>query len=419
MKILIKNAKIIDTQSSFNNKTSDLLIENGVIQKIAKDIIDKDAVCIESKNLCVSCGWVDLKADFCDPGFEHKETIEIGLDTAAAGGYTHVCTLPSTDPVVDGKALVEYQLRKAENHTVEIHPIAAITKQMKGEELSEMYDLSQVGVRLFSDDLHALNSGILNRALLYSKNLGVKIIAFSRNASISGNGIVNEGLASITTGLKADPEIGEIIEIERNLRLLEYTDGALHLTGISCQESVNLIRKAKKKGLNVTADVNVMNLCFSEDAVLNFDSIMKVLPVLRTAKDQKALWEGITDGTIDTIVSDHRPMNQEDKELEFDNATFGSSQLQTVFGALNHHSPKHLEHIISCLSNKARGISGIKLHAIEIGNKADLTIFDPQIEWELNENNLVSEYPYNPFFKKKIKGKILGVINGGKASIQN
>jgi dihydroorotase len=419
MKILIKNAKVIDANSSFNSKTIDLLIVDGSIQKVESNISDKEALLIESKNLCVSCGWVDLKANFCDPGMENKETIEIGLDTAAAGGYTHICTLPSTEPVVDGKALVDYQLRKAEDHTLQIHPIASITKKMKGEELSEMFDLYQSGVRLFSDDLNTVDSGIMQRALLYSRDFNAKIIAFCRDSSISVNGMVNEGLTSLNTGLKADPEIGEIIQVERNLRLLEYSGGALHLTGLSSEESVNLVRQAKKKGMNVTADVNVMNLCFTETEVLEFDTMMKVLPVLRTTKDQNALWKGIEDGTIDAIASDHRPMNQEDKELEFDNANFGASQLQTVFGALNSHSPKNLENIINCLSNKAREIAAIEKHPIEIGNKADLTLFDPHIEWSLDESNLISEYPYNPFFGKKIKGKIIGVINVGKASIQS
>jgi dihydroorotase len=419
MKILIKNAKVIDANSSFNSKTIDLLIVDGSIQKVESNISDKEALLIESKNLCVSCGWVDLKANFCDPGMENKETIEIGLDTAAAGGYTHICTLPSTEPVVDGKALVDYQLRKAEDHTLQIHPIASITKKMKGEELSEMFDLYQSGVRLFSDDLNTVDSGIMQRALLYSRDFNAKIIAFCRDSSISVNGMVNEGLTSLNTGLKADPEIGEIIQVERNLRLLEYSGGALHLTGLSSEESVNLVRQAKKKGMNVTADVNVMNLCFTETEVLEFDTMMKVLPVLRTTKDQNALWKGIEDGTIDAIASDHRPMNQEDKELEFDNANFGASQLQTVFGALNSHSPKNLENIINCLSNKAREIAAIEKHPIEIGNKADLTLFDPHIEWSLDESNLISQYPYNPFFGKKIKGKIIGVINVGKASIQS
>lgn len=419
MKILIKNAKIIDANSSFNNKIIDLLVEDGIIKKMESNIHEKDALSFRSDNLCVSCGWVDLKANFCDPGLEHKETIEIGLDIAAAGGYTHICTLPSTEPVVDGKALVDYQLRKAEDHTVQIHPIAAITKKMKGEELSEMFDLCQAGVRLFSDDLNTLDSGIMQQALLYSKNFNSRIIAFCRDSSISGNGMVNEGLASLKTGLKADAEIGEIIQIERNLRLLEYTGGTLHLTGLSSEESVKLVRHAKKKGLNVTADVNVMNLCFTEDVVFEFDSMMKVLPVLRTEQDQLALWKGIEDGTIDTIVSDHRPMNQEDKELEFDNANFGASQLQTVFGALNTYSPKSIENIVNCLSNKAREIAKIDKHPIEIGNKADLTLFDPQLEFRLDESNILSEYPFNPFFEKKMIGKVIGIVNGGKATIQN
>jgi dihydroorotase len=199
--------------------------------------------------------------------------------------------------------------------------------------------------------------------------------------------------------------------------LLEYTEGALHLTGISTKEGVELVRDAKKKGLNVSADVNLMNLIFTEVEMLRFDSIYKVMPVLRTESDRRALWEGLKDGTIDTIVSDHRPVDQEEKELEFDYASFGSYQLQTVFSALNTNNSNELVTILDCLSLRSRNVLGIPEQPIEIGQKADLTIFDPTFFWEFNSNVMTSEHAYSPFLSKQMKGKVLAVIHGDKASV--
>jgi dihydroorotase len=417
MKILLKSCKIICSNSKYHKQTKDILIENEIISKIEDSISEPADKTIDFKNLHVSSGWFDAKVNFSDPGNEIKEDINTGLKSAELGGMTAVATTPDTEPSISNKSQINYLINKAQFSGVNIHPFGSLTENIEGKNISEYFDMKNAGAIAFTDGKKSVSAGIMYRALAYSKNINGKIISAPYDKSIFGVGQINESKSSVITGLKSIPDVSEFIIVQRDLSLAEYADSPIHFTGISSAKSVELIADAQKRGVKVTADVYVHNLLFTDTDTTGFDTNYKVLPPLRTENDRQALINGIKDGVISIVCSDHTPQDVESKDTEFGNSAFGIIGTQTLFSALNTINDLTLEQKIKLISTNPRQLFNLNDSGFEIGKIANLTMFNPDVEWTLSASDLASKSKNTPFIGKKLKGKAIGILNKGILSI--
>jgi dihydroorotase len=410
MKVLIKNATILSSSSPFHGQIKNIFIENGIISKINDETNEADET-INLKGLYISTGWMDCFANFCDPGQEFKETLESGANAAAAGGFTEVMLIPNTQPAVYNKSQVEYLVQKSKSLPVAVHPIGSITKNAEGKELSEMFDMFNNGAIAFSDGTKPVqSSGILQKALEYILAIDGTIIQLPDDKSIGTNGLMNEGEMSTKLGLQGKPALSEELMIARDIELVRYTNSKIHFTGISTKKSLELIAAAKKEGLNVSCSVTPYHLFFCEEDLYDYDTNLKVNPPLRTKEDRDALRKGIMNGTVDFIASHHQPQDWDHKVCEFQYAEFGMETLEIVFTAAS-MSGVTTETFVKMQTENIRKIFNKPFSVIDEGQKANLTLFVPGEEKVFEEKDILSKSRNNAFVNKKLKGKVIGIIN--------
>jgi dihydroorotase len=413
MKIIIRNATIIDVQSQFHNKKMDVKIADGIIEKIDNSISkSNDYQEIEIENLHLSQGWFDTSVSLGEPGFEERETITNGLEVAAKSGFTGIGLQPNTFPILDNQSQINFVKQKAVNTATDLFPIGALTKNSEGNDLAELFDMKNAGAIAFGDyNKSVSNANLLKIGLQYVQDFDGLVIAFCQDANLKGNGVMNEGIVSTRLGLKGIPNLAEELIIARNLNLLEYTGGKLHIPTISTAQSVELIRQAKKKGLSITCSVAVHHLVMTDEKLETFDSRYKVMPPLRTETDRIALLAGILDNTIDCITSDHNPIDIENKKVEFDFAKYGTIGLESAFGSLM--TVLAVEKIVEKLTF-GKTIFNLPNFEIKEGNQANITLFTPNEDWSFAKENILSKSKNSAFIGQKMKGKVIGIYNNSK-----
>lgn len=415
MRLLIKDCFIIDSTNNKAPSKQSILIENGIITEIASSISTKADQVIDANGMFCSPGWLDMGTQIGEPGYEHREDIISVTNAAAAGGFTAIASFPNTKPVIQTKADISFLKQRTENAVTAILPIGALSNDCAGKEMTEMYDMYSSGAVGFSDGPHSIqDAGLMKRSLEYVQSFDGLILHQASDSSLSLGGQIHEGIMSTSLGMKGIPSLAEELLIERDISLLEYTNGRIHFMNVSTARAVELIKEAKKEGLNVTASISVMSLSFTDEALMGFDSNYKVLPPLREESDRKALIKGLKDGTIDCINSNHVPLEADLKEIEFTYAKFGAIQLETTLSAIigaNGLSATP-EMIAEKLAINPRKVLGIKLPEIAKGEQAEITIFDPSEVWVYEEKEIVSKSKNSPFIGQKLKGRVKATIRG-------
>lgn len=414
MNILLKSVKILDPSNpGLHAKKRDILIKDGKIEKVAVKIDAENKIKkIAKRNLHVSPGWFDGAVNFGEPGFEERETIANGLSTAAQSGFTDVVLNTGTNPVPDGSPDIAFLKNAGKGRATNLHPLGSLTVKSEGRDLAELYDMKNAGAIGFYDFKKPLSNGnLLKIALQYVQGFDGLVYSFPLDTQIAGKGNVNEGEVSTKLGLKGIPCLAEELQIVRDLFILEYTGGRLHIPTISTANAVKLISDAKRKGLNVSCSTAVHNLWHTDDTLKDFDSDYKTTPPLRNEKDIKALIKGVKDGTIDFVVTDHMPMNIERKKVEFDHAAYGTIGLESAFGALN--SIFGAEATVDILT-RGREYYALEKPEIKEGAMASISLFDPDETYIFAQEHINSTSKNSIFLNSELKGKVYGIINNGQ-----
>lgn len=416
MNLIFKNATVIDKNSPFHKQAVDIKVENGVIAKIAKDIASEaNFEIVELPNLHVSRGWFDSSVSLGEPGYEDRETIKNGLNVAARSGFTNIALQPNANPIADTQADISFLLSKANGAATSLHPIGALTKGSEGIDIAELFDMQNAGAVAFGDyNKDLADANLLKIALQYVQDFDGLVIAYAQDSKIKGKGVVHEGFVSTRLGLKGIPALAEELQIARNLFLLEYTGGKMHIPTVSTAKSVQLIKEAKSKGLNVTCSVAVHHLVLTDEVLKDFDTRYKVTPPLRPNDERLALIDGVIDGTIDMITSDHNPLDIENKKMEFDLAKNGTIGLETAFGALMTVLPAEV--IIEKLT-AGKSIFKIENHAMEEGVNASFSLFTTDESHTFTKAGILSKSKNSAFLGQELKGKAYGIYNNGKLII--
>jgi dihydroorotase len=416
MKILIRKAHIIDPSSPFHDSVQDILIENNIISEIGTGInANADQVIdLPSGGLYISPGWIDVFANFNDPGYEFKETLDSGAEAAAAGGFTHVFVTPNTKPAIDSKSQVEYIKRKSAYLPVNIHPIGAITRNTEGKELAEMYDMHASGSIAFSDGVNSIqSSGLLLKALQYVKAFDGVVIQVPDDKTVGTYGLMNEGVISTRLGLPGKPAMAEELMVARDLKLARYAGSKVHFTGISSAKSLEYVHRSKQGGIEVTASVTPYHLYFIDEDLQDYDTNLKVLPPLRADRDRQALREAVRNDVFDCIATHHQPHEWDSKTCEFEQARFGMIGLETCFGVMR-STGISTEKFVQLAAHNPRRIFGLPPATIRLHEKADLTMFLPDETYTLEERHIRSKSKNTPFMGKQLTGRVIGIINGDK-----